>query len=123
MLKFYEDENVVVDSIHNKYPFTYQVLRSIKDDYNDELYLIIGSDNIEKLHEWKNIDEILENKIIVLKRGEYKKNNYLNKYDKQFIYLDDFVPLSISSTEIRNGSYKYLNSNILKYIEDNNLYN
>lgn len=69
MLKFYEDKNIIVDSIHNNFPYTYQVLRSLKNDYpNDQLYLIIGSDQLEKFHLWKNIDEILENKIIVLKR-------------------------------------------------------
>ena len=38
MLKFYETENLVVDDIHNKEPFTYQVLRLLRKDYpNDEL--------------------------------------------------------------------------------------
>jgi len=123
MLKYYEDNNVIVDSTHNNYPYTYQVLRSIKNDYDDELYLIIGSDNLEKLHEWKNIDEILENnKIIVLKREDYNKNIYLDKYEDRFIYVDDFKPIKVSSTEIREGNSNFINPNILKYIEEHNLY-
>ena len=50
MLKFFETDNIIIDSIHNNYPYTYQVIDSIKKDYKDELYLIIGSDILEKLY-------------------------------------------------------------------------
>ncbi|MBR4693368.1 MAG: nicotinate-nicotinamide nucleotide adenylyltransferase [Bacilli bacterium] len=123
MLKFYEEENIIVDSIHNNYPYTYEVLRSLKKDYpEDELYLVIGSDNLEKFHEWKNIDEILENKVIVLNRGEIIKNKYLENYNNQFIYINDFDYIEVSSTDIRNGNNKNIDNNIKKYIEEHNLY-
>lgn len=123
MLKFYEEEKVSVDTKHNKYPYTYEVLRSLKKDYpKDELYLVMGSDNLKKLHEWKNIEEILENKIIVLKRKEIIRNPYLEKYENQFIYKEDFEFLDISSTEIRKGDKKYLQEEIRKYMEENHLY-
>ncbi len=123
MLKVYEDINVEVDNIHNNYPCTYEVIRSLKKDYKeDDLYLIIGSDNLERLHEWENINEILENKIIVLKRDKIEKNKYLKEYDKQFIYCEDFNHLDVSSTDIREGSSKYLNPIVKKYIEEHHLY-
>ena len=123
MLKFYEDEKIKVDSIHNNYEHTYEVLRSLKKDYPlDELYLVMGSDQLEKLHLWHNIDEILNNKIIVLKRGEIVKNHNLKDYDKQFIYIEDFDYIPISSTQIRKGSFINIDHNIKKYIKDNNLY-
>ena len=123
MLKFYEEEKVIVDTKHNEYPYTYEVLRSLKKDYpEDELYLVIGSDNLEKFHEWKNVEEILENKIIVLRRKEIIKNPYLEKYENQFIYQEDFEFLDISSTEIRNGDTKYLHEGIRKYMEEHHLY-
>ena len=123
MLKFYEDKNVIVDTTHNNYPYTYEVLRSLKKDYpEDELYLIIGSDNLEKFHEWKNIDEILENRVIVFNRGEIIKNKYLDKYSNQFIYINDFDYIDVSSTDIRNGNYNNLDPNIKKYIEEHHLY-
>ena len=123
MLKFYEEKNIIVDSIHNNYPYTYEVLRSLKKDYpEDELYLVIGSDNLEKFHEWKNIDEILENKVIVLNRGEIIKNKYLENYNNQFIYINDFDYIEVSSTDIRNGNNKNIDNNIKKYIEEHNLY-
>ena len=70
MLKLYENKNIIVDDIHNKYVYTYELLESISRDYpNDELYLVLGSDSFETLHMWKNIDIILKYNIIVLKRG------------------------------------------------------
>jgi len=123
MLKFYEEKNIEVDSIHNNYPYTYEVLRSLKKDYpEDELYLVIGSDNLEKFHEWKNIDEILENKVIVFNRGKIIKNKYLDKYNNQFIYINDFKYIEVSSTDIRKGNNKYIDNNIKKYIEEHSLY-
>ena len=123
MLKVYENEKVQVDTIHNNYPYTYEVLRSLKKDYKeDEIYLIIGSDNLEKLHEWKNIEEILEYKIIILKREKIIKNELLKKYDNNFIYCEDFNYLDVSSTDIREGNEKYLNKDIKKYIEEHHLY-
>ena len=65
MLRFFETDNIIIDNINNKYQYTYQILRELKKVYkDDQLYLIIGSDNIEKFHLWKNVDEILKNKVI-----------------------------------------------------------
>ena len=123
MLKFFETENIIIDSIHNNYPYTYQVIDSIKKDYDDELYLVIGSDNLEKLYLWKNIDKILENKIIVLKRGNDDIDKLLEKYPRdRFITCNDFEFLNVSSTEIREGNTNNVDSRVLKYIKTNNLY-
>ena len=123
MLKFFETENIIIDSIHNNYPYTYQVIDSIKKDYDDELYLVIGSDNLEKLYLWKNIDKILENKIIVLKRGNDDIDKLLEKYPKdRFIVCNDFEFLNVSSTDIRNGIYNNIDDKVVQYIKRNNLY-
>lgn len=124
MLRFYENKEIVVDDIHNN-KYTYQVLRSLKKDYkNAELYLIIGADNIVNLDKWKNIEEILTNKIIVVNRNNLDINKYLNKFPKeQFIIISNFPNINISSTEIRNGNYKYLNPKVKEYIEKYKLYN
>ena len=121
MLKYYENDKVKIKSIPNKYEYSYQILLKIQNDHpKDTIHLIIGSDNLEKLHEWKNQNELKKYPIIVLKRGEIKKNNKLNGY--KITYIDDFKNINISSTEIRNGKNKYLDLNIKKYIEENNLY-
>ncbi len=124
MLKFYETENLIVDDIHNKDPYTYQVLRNLKKDYpNDELYLIMGADNIINLNKWKNINEILVNKIIVVNRNDINIYKYLENFPKeQFIVIPSFPNIDISSTEIRNGKHQYLKKEVKEYIERNHLY-
>lgn len=123
MLRFYETDKIIVDDVHNKHPFTYQVLRSLKEDYKDELYLIIGADNIIDLHKWKNIDEILENKVIVLNRNNIDIYKYLEDYKSDnFVVVSDFPFIDVSSTEIRNGNYEYLNPKVAEYIRGHNLY-
>ena len=123
MLKFFEKDGIIVDDIHNKDPYTYLTLNSLKNDYpNDTLYLIIGSDNLEHFHEWKNIGDILKNHIIVLNRGSIKKNELLNDYDDMFIYCDEYKYIDISSTKIRNGKVSTMIDGIDKYIKDNHLY-
>ena len=124
MFKIFETEKIIVDDIHNRYPYTYLVLRSIKKDYpNDKLYLVIGADNLISLDKWKNIDEILENKVIVLNRFNIDMNKYIDKFNKaNFIIISDFDYLDTSSTEIRNGKYDELNPKVKKYIKDHRLY-
>ena len=123
MLKFYETDKIIIDNKHNNYPYTYQVLRSLKKDYNDDLYLIIGADNIERFNEWRNYEEILENKIIVLNRNNININKYLKKYKKeQFIPITDFPFINVSSTEIRNGKFTHLKPEVIDYIKKHNLY-
>ena len=121
MLKFYEEDNIVVDTNHNNYDYTYQVLESLKKDYNDELYLIIGSDNLEKFHLWKNIEEILKYNIIVLNRGD-NIDKYINKLNGKFTIISDFDYIDISSTEIRRGLRKHLKKEVASYIDENHLY-
>lgn len=123
MLKYFENKNIVIDDKHNNYPYTYQVIESLKKDYKDDLYIIIGSDNLEKLHLWKNIDKVLENKIVVVQRGDTNINKYLEKYNKEkFIICDKFKYIDVCSTNIRNGIYKNIDNRVIDYIKKNNLY-
>ena len=124
MLKFYEDKNIVIDDIHNNYPYTYLVLKSLEHDYpNDTLYLILGSDNIKDLNKWKNLELILKHKIIVMNRGD-NIEEYINKLGKEhFIVVDNFQSINISSTKIREGNVDNINPKVLEYIKNNHLYN
>lgn len=126
MLKFFETDKIIIDDIHNNYPYTYQVMDSIKKDNPDSnLYLVIGADNLEKLKLWKNIDKIIKNYyIIVLKRGNMDYNRYLIDFDtNRFIIVDNFNYLNVSSTDIRNNlDNENLDTKVLKYIKENKLY-
>ncbi len=130
MLRFYQNDKVIVNDTLNNLNYTYEVLNELRKEYKD-LYLIIGADNIKDFHLWKNVNEILKNKVIVLGRDNINVEEYINKFDKnKFILCDDFKEYNVSSTKIRNlikeNDYslldKYLDSDIIKYIIDNRLY-
>ena len=54
MLKYYESDNIIVNTTYNDYPYTYQILRELSKTYNkDDLYLILGADNIVAFSKWK----------------------------------------------------------------------
>lgn len=87
---------------------------------NDELYLIIGSDNLDKLYKWKNIDKIAKLvKIVILKRN--KKINNINIKKHNCILLNNPI-YELSSTKFLNGFYDSVEKKVLEYIGKNKLY-
>lgn len=114
-------------------PFTYETLDYFKEMYkDDEIFLVIGADNLNEFTTWKNYKYILENyKIIVFKRNdidiEKTIDNYFFEYKDSFILIDNNEN-SISSSLIRDrlkqgeDVSKYLDKNVLNYIKKNNLY-
>lgn len=131
MLKLLESENILVDTTLNNYEYTYQILDKLKND-KDELYLIIGGDNLPKFHLWKEVDKILENKVIVVERDNVDYSMYVDKFVKKenFIFVDMNNLLDVSSTCIRGflkeGNIEsvknYLRADVLTYILENDLY-
>jgi len=124
MLKYLENENIIINTTLNKYEYTYEILEELKKEY-DDLYLIIGADNLEKFNLWKNVDKILENKILIINRNSIDVSKYMN--NKNFILVNGLDEINISSTYIRENinkkDIKYLlDKDVLKYIKDNNLY-
>ncbi len=117
MLKYYEDDNIIIDTKYNNYKYTYEIFNKLEEDTSYDLYLIIGSDNFDKFHSWKNVSDILKHKVIVITRGEK-----MDILDDRFIVINDFNYINISSTEIRNGRRDYLKKEIIDYIDKHNLY-
>lgn len=125
MLEFFENDKIQVDKEHNKYIYTYELLRELKKVYpNDELYLVIGADNIINFHKWKHFEELLQNKIIVMNRDNVDINSYIEKLGgNNFIVVSDFPFVDVSSTEIREkNSNEYLDEKVLTYIKKHHLY-
>ena len=98
---------------------------------DDELYFICGDDNLSYVDEWKNgLDMLSKYKFIVLRRNGNLILELLEKYDKyrNNIIVADIKPYELSSTEIReklmlgNDVSKLIDENVLKYIENNELY-
>ena len=128
MLKFYENENIIVNTSLNKLKYTYEILESLNKDYpNDCLHLIIGADNLINFHQWKNIDKLLNNKVIVINRNGINIDDLLSNYNNKnnFVVINGFKEINISSSYIRNNLIKckdMLDINIYNYIILNNLY-
>ena len=124
MLKYFESENIIIDNKHYNHRYTYELMRELSKEYNDELYLIMGADNIINFDKWKNYEELLNYKIIVMNRNNIDIKSYIKKYNtSNFIVINDYEFLDVSSTEIRNNlNNRYLDKRVLEYIRTNNLY-
>ena len=101
--------------------YTIDTIRHFEKKYpNDELFLIIGSDNVYKLNKWRNIDEIAEkSKIVVFKRDNNFSKINIKQYNAMLLKneLYDFA-----STDFRKGNTKLVDEVVLNYIADNHLY-
>lgn len=130
MCKLVQNKNINVSTTLNKYEYTYQVLEELEKEYPaDYLFLIMGADNIVHFDKWKNIDKLLEYNIIVVNRDGIDVTEYTEKFNKKdnFIIIDNFDYIPVSSTYIRNNidteiSKEYLDEKVYGYIEEKKLY-
>ena len=103
--------------------YTIETIKYLRDKYfEDDIYLLMGEDQLLNFHKWKNYEEIMElATIICIKRSNHiiDKSNFCIH---DFIFIDnDFNTISSSNIKesliTRNLPYK-----ALKYINDNGLY-
>lgn len=107
--------------------YTVDTLKFFKKKY-DNLYFVIGADNIKEFHRWKDPDTILKlAKLIVVNRGGYDLNIPQRIRGKKII-ICSIPQIEISSSMIRekirsNQSIKYLVPEVVEnYIYNHNLY-
>lgn len=128
MISLLNNDNLIIESKLNNIKYTYQIMNLLHKRYkSDELYLIIGADNIINFDKWKNYKDLLKENIIILKRNNIDITYYLNKLNKKDNYNIINNNIDISSTYIRNNINdkiieKYLPKGVYKYIIENNLY-
>jgi nicotinate-nucleotide adenylyltransferase len=82
--------------------YTVDTLRELRDEYPEAtLDWIIGDDNLEKLHEWKSIDTILElaNFVVLTRLGA--RSSILNSQFSIPVLFVENPTTPVSSTEIR----------------------
>jgi len=80
--------------------YTFLTLEKLKQRYPQaKFYIIIGSDNLTRLMEWKQIDEILQQHSIEIYQRPGTEN--LTSLHPN-IHIHSTPMLSVSSTEIRN---------------------
>lgn len=135
MLKFCENENILVSDEYSSYDFTNDILNAIGEKLkNTELYLIIGADNLLKFELWENVENILHHKVLVLGRDDINMDEQIEKFTEEqqehFVLVREFPAVDVSSTSIRKHfescNFDELNNvldkKVLQYILDNNLY-
>lgn len=126
MLELISSDKIIIDKVRNNYEYTYQILDSLNDENGeDEYYLIMGRDNFEKIHLWKNYQDILMRGIIVINRdnlGNINENRRVIFIDKNF----GEVSSTMIRKKIKDGKYvdisSFLNRNVLEYILKKKLY-
>lgn len=128
MLKKYVSDNIIVNTLCSNYKYTYMIMEKLSEEY-DDLYLIVGADNIVDFDKWKNFDKLIKYNIIIIKRDNIDINNYLKLYGiKKYFIVNNLDNIDISSTYIReNINNKSLlvdkiDEEIYEYIIYNKLY-
>lgn len=125
-----DNKNLKATNIEFKLPkpsYTIDTLTYLKEKYPQHVFsLIMGSDNLETLHKWKNFELILQNyPIYVYNREGSAKNPFPNKPNIHFLH---FPFLDISATFIRVNLKKgtsmqyFLPDPVWKYIDEMHLY-
>ncbi|WP_169737239.1 nicotinate (nicotinamide) nucleotide adenylyltransferase [Ureaplasma canigenitalium] len=123
-----------VSTIEKKMNFNYTIdtINYFTRRYqNIEFYMIIGQDQMESFHKWKDYQTILEKvKIICYQRKQEcfvchqtmcHCSSFL--YENHKIIYRNLKNYQISSTNIKNNfNGKYLNKKVFKYIIENGLY-
>ena len=124
MLKLFRNDKIIIDDKHNDLVYTIDLVKEIKKEYlNDELFIIIGADNIINFDKWKNYQELLKYNIIIMNRNNIDIEKYISKLNGNFIIIREYEQVDISSSEIRNNlNSKYLDKRVLDYIKKNDLY-
>lgn len=130
MWEFYQNERIIINKTYNDLKYTYLILNELSKIYsNDDLYLIIGADNLTNFDKWQNYQDILKHQLLIIKRNNIDIDYYLNKYNiKNYIIINDLENQNISSTMVRNSIKnkenveELIDSKVLQYINRHNLY-
>ena len=129
-----EVSNIEMNS--KKQLYTIETLNYFKEQYNNnEIYFIMGTDNLKELETWKTPEKILKSyKIIVLERENdnleeiINNNNFFKNNKNSIIKINGIERINLSSTMIREkikkgeSIEKFIDKDVLKYIEKNELY-
>ncbi len=125
-----DNKNLKASNIEFKLPkpsYTIDTLTYLQEKYpQHEFSLIMGSDNLETLHKWKNYDLILQNYPVYVYSRRNADTNPFPK-NKQIHFLE-FPFLDISATFIRENLKKgvsmqyFLPEPVWKYIDEMKLY-
>ena len=100
----YDNNKLDVTDIEFSMPqpsYTIDTLVRLKEDYPENEYsLIIGADNLQNFHKWKNYEQILEDySIYVYPRPGFE----INSFHKNIHIVNGVPQMEISASFIRNS--------------------
>lgn len=119
-----------VEILKKETSYTIDTIEFIKSKFpNEELYFIIGIDNLRKFPLWKEYKKILElTKLLIFDRNLGSKSDLpqeLKEFSNRIIFIDN-TQIEASSSVIRDLPHQkrsaYLTKQILYYIEKEELY-
>lgn len=102
--------------------YSIDTIRYMKEKYpKDNIFYLIGADQVNEFHRWKEAEELAKlAKIVLYKRPGHQINEEnVKKYQMMPILGDDY---DVSSTKIRELKSLELPDEVLFYIVENNLY-
>lgn len=88
---------------------SFETLTLLKEnDPTEEIAFVIGADNLEDLPNWVQYEKLIRNfKLIVFRRDDIDVDGIItrqfNEYQNQFIVLDSFGKMNVSSTQYREN--------------------
>ncbi|MGX9395885.1 nicotinate-nucleotide adenylyltransferase [Mycoplasma sp. 1573] len=101
--------------------YTFETLKYFKQKYSqDELFFILGSDNLSSLNKWQGVNDFSKwVKLVCFRRTKNFSKINAKKYN--VLILDN--PLwDFAATEYRQGNIKIVDSRVQSYIGKNFLY-
>lgn len=116
--------------------YAIDIFKIIKEKHiNDDVYYIMGSDNLKKIKKWKDYDELVAKyKYIILEREKnvfqdiIKNNDTIKQNIENYNVVSNYIYNDISSSLVREKIRKNMDisklipKEIEEYINENNLY-
>ena len=109
-----DNDNIQVNTIEMEAvgweTYTYETMKKLEKEYpNDEIFFVMGADNLMNITKWHKGQELIENnQFIVMGREGYDmsdiiaKDSFLIKHEHHFDCLSKGVNIETSSTLIRS---------------------
>ena len=102
--------------------YTYDTVRHIYDEYalNGKLGFLMGDDLLHDLDRWYNYDALKE--LVTFVCFTRCRDSLTYPGDADIIFYD-VPPYKASSTDVREGDFSELTTDVRRYIEEHGLYN
>ena len=116
---------------------TIEIFEILRNEYNNEdIYFIIGADNLYKMPSWENLEKLATYKYIIIKRNTLDCNKLINsneilkKHKNNFNIIQNNEHNTDSATKVRQIIQsenikileQYINIKVIEYIKENELY-